>query len=1307
MDPSPDSNSPHSFTNFGDLLKYLRRRARLTQLELSIIVGYSEGQISRLEKNLRLPDLTALKALFIPALQLEDEPQLTTRFLELAESARQEDSPAPGISPYKGLLFFDEPDSELFFGREALTAQLAEHVMDLAMDSPSRFLVVVGASGSGKSSLVRAGLAVALKRAGWDTHVFTPTANPLRVLEANLNLARRNASERVLILVDQFEEVFTLCRDEIERITFIEKLLTSAQDKSKKATVVIALRADFYSHCAQYPLLRQVVAAEQEYIGQMTVEELRRAIEEPAKRGGWEFEAGLVDILLQDIGAQGTSESEPGALPLLSHALLATWERRRGRTFTLDGYRTSGGVRGAIAETAESVFTDQLNQTQQELARDVFLRLTELGEGTEDTRRRAALNELVRQSTEAAQLRAVLNTLAEARLITLNEDSAEVAHEALIREWGRLHEWLTQDRESLLLHRHLTESAREWDVRGRDPAELYRGARLAQAREWASANEERLNVAEQTFIAASIDQEQHDALEREAQRQRELEAAQKLAEAERQRAEEQAHATTQLRKRAVFLGVSLVLAIALAAVALFFSSQARQNAVEADQQREAAQKSEADALAQKRIATARELAATALANLGQDAQRSVLLALQAVKTTQEQDKIVLPEAQDALHRAVLASRAQLTLVPGKEHVVRAVFSPDGSQIATRAAGSVWVWDTKTGKELFQIPMTSPPLELRLRAARGWDNVVYSSDGLQLASIEPDVLNESFIWAKVFDARSGKLIRQTKIPMTRDEWVASDLTSDLRKVVVGSAQNLGGIWDTRTGKLLVSLKGNQPSVLAVTFSSDEKRIVTTSSDGSAKIWDAETGKELLNLCCHNQPVYGAAFSPDGSRIATASGDQTAKIWNAETGKEIVTLSGLADQVTNVAFSPDGKQLAASSWDHTTLIWDSENGNQLYRLTGHTDVVEDVRFSPDGKHIVTASDDGSAIVWDAELSHEVSAIAAAPIWRSSISQDGNRLVTRHSGSEFIVWDLARRQPILTFTDADAHQVDVMATLAISPDGQRVAYATGNSIRVWDVSSGKQVLNLAPTNKDTQPSFVGVPSFSADGKRILGIFDYPQILTGVERHAVIWDSMSGAQLADFVVAKGNLIGGTIAMSPDGTRLVVGDSSSAVRVLDVTSGEPLHEEHNNSFVVHVAISPDGKQYAAASIDGTAVVRDLATGKVLFPPLTQSGTIYQLEYSLDGKYISTAGFDSVAKVWDASTGKELHSLQGGSAQVRGAHFSADGTHLITTGMDGVIREYTLNIEELVELAKARLTRTWTTDECQQYLHVEQCPAQP
>ena len=485
------------------------------------------------------------------------------------------------------------PDAELFFGREALTAHLAQRVTDLSEDASTRFLSIVGASGSGKSSLVRAGLVVALNQEGWESRVFTPTEQPVKMLEANLALLRTQ-SKRFLILVDQFEETFTLCHDEAARIAFIEKLLDLSQDTSGRITVVIALRADFYSHCAQYPLLRQAVAAQQEYIGQMNAAELRRAIEEPARQGNWQFESGLVETLLRDIGVEGAQEPEPGALPLLSHALLATWERRRGRTFSLDGYHASGGVRGAIAETAESVFTDQLNQAQQNLARDVFLRLTELGEGTEDTRRRATLTELVRESEGATQLRTVLNTLAEARLITLNEDSAEVAHEALIREWQRLHEWLNQDRDGLRLLRHLTESAHEWDVRNHDAGELYRGARLAQIREWAAANAERLNETERAFLAESVQQEEHDVLEQEAQRQRELEAAQKLAEM-------QSRAAKQLRRRAMFLSGVSVLAIVLAGFAFLFSRQSRTN---------------------EQTAFVRELSASAINNLPVDPERS-------------------------------------------------------------------------------------------------------------------------------------------------------------------------------------------------------------------------------------------------------------------------------------------------------------------------------------------------------------------------------------------------------------------------------------------------------------------------------------------------------------------------------------------------------------------------------------------------------------------------------------------------------------------------------------------------------------
>ncbi len=305
--------------------------------------------------------------------------------------------------------------------------------------------------------------------------------------------------------------------------------------------------------------------------------------------------------------------------------------------------------------------------------------------------------------------------------------------------------------------------------------------------------------------------------------------------------------------------------------------------------------------------------------------------------------------------------------------------------------------------------------------------------------------------------------------------------------------------------------------------------------------------------------------------------------------------------------------------------------------------------------------------------------------------------------MVWDLARRQLLLTFTDTDANQSDITANVAISPDGKRVSYSTLNAVKVWDVESGQQLFSLVPKTQVAQPSWVGGPIFSADGKRILDNFDYPQAGQTI-RHVLIWDAVSGTQLADLSLPQNAGIFGFIALSPDGTRLVSGDSSGAVRLFDAQTGEMLREENNSSFVDYVLFSPDGKQYISANLDGKALVRETASGNVLFPALTQSSTIYEVNYSSDGKYIATASLDGVAKVWDASTGQELHTLQGSSAEIRGAHFNADGTHLITTGMDGVIREYTLQIDELVELAKARLIRSWTTDECQRFLHIEQCP---
>ena len=424
---------------------------------------------------------------------------LQADFPPLRTVSTGDEAPTPGEPPFKGLEYFDETDARLFFGREALTGELVERL------GSGRFLAVVGASGSGKSSLVRAGVVPAIRAqtdTDWTIRTFTPTAHPLEALAlalagdggstgigaspretarliddladdprtlhlfARQHLESGRRRQRLLLVVDQFEEVFTLTRDEAERASFLDNLLT-AVGSDGPVSVLLTLRADFYDRVATHDALRAAVSEHQEYIGPMSPDELRRAIEAPAEAGGWEFSPGLVDLILHDVG------EEPGALPLLSHALLETWRRRRGNVMTLKAYAESGGVRGAIARTADRVFHAELDEDQQRIAQSIFLRLTELGEGSQDTRRRVALRELVPDTVpDGAAVSAVLGRLVEARLVTASAGTAEVAHEALIREWPTLRDWLSQDREALRVHRHLTEATQEWELLERDPGAL-------------------------------------------------------------------------------------------------------------------------------------------------------------------------------------------------------------------------------------------------------------------------------------------------------------------------------------------------------------------------------------------------------------------------------------------------------------------------------------------------------------------------------------------------------------------------------------------------------------------------------------------------------------------------------------------------------------------------------------------------------------------------------------------------------------------------------------------------------------------
>ncbi|UCH59174.1 MAG: PD40 domain-containing protein [Anaerolineales bacterium] len=1251
--------SPDSFQTFGDLLRYLRRRERLTQLELSIAVGYSEAQIGRLENNQRRPDLTTLKALFISALHIEDEPELIARFLELAQSARQEDAPAPGISPYRGLLFFDESDAELFFGRETLTAHIADRVTDLVVDSNSRFLTVVGASGSGKSSLMRAGLAVALKQAGWEVYIFTPGEYPLRALAMLLEQKQTQVeSDPLLILVDQFEEIFTLCRDETERGAFIEKLLELASESSKRISVVIALRADFYSHCAQYPALRQAVAAEQEYIGQMTLGELRRAIEEPARQKGWEFEHGLVDMLLYDIGAQGTSQPEPGALPLLSHALLATWERRRGRMMTLEGYRASGGVRGAIAETAESLFTDQLNRTQQEMARDVFLRLTELGEGTEDTRRRAALNELVRRPEEAAHLRAVLNMLADARLITLNEDSAEVAHEALIREWQRLHEWLTQDREGLLLHRHLTESARGWEMRGHDPSELYRGARLAQAREWAMVNEGRLNPSERLFLAASIEQEERDALEREAQRQRELEAAYKLAETQTQ-------AAKQLRRRAVFLTGAFILSILLIGVSIYYGNQAKNNGLKAQ---------------------SRELAAAAIINLDDDPERSLLLALQAISAA---DTL---EAENALHRSVLASRVRKVLQDDSE-IWSVAYSPDGKRITTACwDNTAQVWDADSGQRLFMLTGHTESV----------NGITYSPDGKLIATASDDGT------AKIWDAETGREL----FTLSGHDGALHDIVFSPDGRYLGSASDDGTakIWNVKTGEQVLTFSGHGDTVFDIAFSPHGNLVATSGLDEYVRIWDPISGDETLALPFEaGDQLRGLAFSPDGTRIAvTSTRFPWGRVWDASTGEILLNgFPGHRDALVDIAFSSNGDLIATASSDATAKIWDSDTGELLYTLSGHTLPVTGVAFDPAGTHLATTSWDQTTRLWSIQPTSESLFIPIEAPWsmRISYSPDGKRILADDPEEKSTkVWDASSGKEFLNLKGQNTQ----ISHASYSPDGKSIAVANDKNLIIYDSGTGKQITPLSG-----HTSSITSLDFSSDGTRLISGSSNGELL--------VWDVINGRQV---LTLQGLTEGFTpivhyeifaVAYSPDGKYILSADTYGQAIIWDASSGEKqntvIFEEAvgNHSFPdigFDAAFSPDGRFVVITGGIGTVRIWDVSTGEDVLTLKGHTGAVNSVTFSADGQLIATASVDGTAKVWEAATGTNLLALPVDRRGAGDVAFSPDGKRLAVGAVSGIY-VFVLPIEQVAEIAKSQLTRSLTDEECQQYLHVPFCPATP
>jgi WD40 repeat protein len=1043
-------------------------------------------------------------------------------------------------------------------------------------------------------------------------------------------------------------------------------------NSSQRIFVVITLRADFYAHCGQYPRLRQALTRTQVYIGPMSAEEIRRVIEGPARHGGWIFEPGLVELILREVNR------EPGILPLLSHALLETWHKRQRHALTLQGYVKSGGVRGAIARTAETVFNIQLSSNQRQIAKNIFLRLSNLGEGLEGTRRRVMLAELVPAARDASAVQAVLKKLVDARLITIDEDSVEVAHEALITEWPTLRNWLIEDRESLRLHRHLTESAQAWQEMDRDPGELYQGTRLGQTLEWVEKHASDLSILEQEFVTASREKAEQFESERKAQQDRELNAALELAKAQQERADtekqladNQARALAQLRRRAILLTIALFFALGMAGIALYLGERVRQVALTAQENAERAED-------ERRIAFSRELAAASVSNLILDPELSILLALAAVAEAEAAGLPVPREAEEALHRSVLSSRLRMN-IPGGFGVD---FNPEGTLIASSGPDSSAI--------IREFPSGQERLVLQGHTGDLFGvGVSFSPDGKQVITASADGL------AKVWDASTGNELLTLRGHTASVN--AGIFSPDGTRIATTSSDGTVRVWDARTGGELLKLSLAGPASIA--FDPEGNRLaiaIDLEANGSVEIWDVQSGEKSLTLAGHDRGTVTLAFSGNGSQIVTAGRDAKIRVWSAQDGNEIMVLAE-SIPIYSLALRSDSRQLATGGIDGIIRIWDLISAELLFELTGHTNIITSQVYSPDSKYLATSSIDGTTKVWDVSaegIAEHLTLVRHTEVAYSlDYSPNGRILATSGWDNTAILWDSSSGNEIFTIQEFTAE----VSRITFNSDGSNFATADySGSVKIWETNTGGLLLSIsAHTPGDIDAAF------SPDGK-LIGT-------AGSDGIAKVWDGITG----DFVrVFEGHTdIIHRLTFSPDGSMLATASWDDTAKIWDVSTGELIYSfSAGAGDVKSVDFNPTGNLLVTAHEDGTAQIWDVSIHG-LGPERDQSvqtlvghnSTVWDAAFSPNGEHLATISFDGTVRLWDIESGDELLAWPGNN-NGPDLEFSPDGQHLAVTSGDGSVRVFILTLEELIDLANSRLTRSFTLEECQKYLHRDTCP---
>jgi WD40 repeat protein len=1188
-------------------------------------------------------------------------------------------------NPFRGLQIFDFEHAPIFQGRTKAIGTVLE-ALEVQVRAERPFVLIVGASGSGKSSLVRAGVLPLLTQPEtiegiglWRRAVTRPGAGggggdcfdalaaalleptalaalrdseslnsvrdlatelrdhyesaALRVRDAldhaarewkiqqshyleererqlrgsgrshDADLAQQQTQRlelpkaRLALVVDQLEELFTTGFSPEVRRKYISAIAGLVQ--SGRVFVLATLRSDFYPWYQQFPDLIELTRPGGKVdLRPPTAYEIGNMIRLPAEAAGLHFEQEPGTGQRLDQALRDAASATPESLPLLEHVLSLLYDEQSARGDGLlrwSDYRELGELKGALAKHAESVF-NTLQPHEQKAFPLVMRYLVTLGQGEEEvTNRRTApyRDFIASKGTDhdpKAGAKGFVDLLIETRLLVADTDpqgevTVSVVHEALLREWQRVKEWLKENREFLRMRDRLDSSLKLWSSRGKQKDDLLGpGLPLAEGEKLVSDHEPSLSREEIEYIRVSV-------AERKRRRQ------------------------VQERIRYAVMAAIAVLAI-VAGFQWFRAERQRESAAQAF-------KSEAQVTAKLQ----EQLRQASWASFNQaerqfqlgEWQEAIALLARAIKFDPANQVASERFFQELIIHREKALSPLIVSFDHQDAVYALAFSQDGARILTASWDkTAKLWNAASGKLIAAF------------AHQGAVNsAAFSPDGTRILTASADKT------AKLWAAASGNVISSFSHEGTVN---AAAFSPDGTRILTASADHTAKLWDAVSGKLIASF-AHQGEVNDAVFSPDGGRILTASTDKSARLWDVASGK-LIAAFAHQSSVYHASFSPDGAWILTASLDKTAKLWDAASGK-LITSFDHQDAVRWAAFSPDGARILTASRDRTAKLWDAASG-KLIASFNHQNEVTDAAFSPDGARILTASWDKTAKLWDA-VSGELIASFTDPdeLNAAAFSPDGARILTAGWDKTAKLWEVGSGKPVTSFS----HQ-DGLYHAVFSPDGARILTGSADkTAKLWDAASGKLIASF-----DHQDSVIDA-EFGPDGTRIL--------TASADKTAKVWDCASGKLIASFAHQDGVSVA---AFSPDGARILTASRDRTAKLWDAASAKLIASFNHQDEVNDAAFSPNGAQILTASADKTAKLWDAASGK-LIASFDHQDAVYHAAFSPDGARILTASADRSAKLWDALSGKLIASFEH-QDEVNDAAFSPDGARILTASLD-------------------------------------------